>query len=131
MEDIRFNKKDEPVIYKNVVSSPFSNLNGEELLQRYNDVSKMKINIDWELYCLCLEINNRLNYLQANGINSLPEQMIPIMKTNSVAGQSTNEKIIIKEDEIEEFPIGLNSKRMSQNKIDEIVQKELQKQKKL
>lgn len=131
MEDIRFNKKDETVIYKNVASTPFSNLNGEELLQRYNNISKMKINIDWELYCLCLEINNRLNYLQANGINSLPEQMIPIMKTNSVAGQSTNEKIIIKEDEIEEFPSGFNSKNMSQNKIDEVVQKELQKQKKL
>lgn len=124
------NDKKECNIYKQAATAPFANFTGEALLKEYNDLQQRKANIEWELYYACLEINNRLTYIQMNGKESLPIEMIPLVnQPNKPTEQPTSsaskqEKIIISENY---SPINLNAKSIFQGNVDKIVEKELEK----
>lgn len=89
-------------VYMQVQGNPYANISGYNLVDLYNRTLAKKQEIDWQFYYLCLEMQNRLNYIEQNGKDSLPEYYIPstrpLKPTVPEVEQPTKQKIVISEE---------------------------------
>lgn len=116
-------------VYVQVQNNPYANLSGYNLATLYNEVMAQKQNIDWQFYYLCLEMQNRLAYIEQNGKDSVPEYYIPTTIPETAvppkSAQPEKKKIIIS-DELKEQPKKkgfMMGESMFQRSVDSLVKR--------